>query len=169
MIIGSNMANRKDITGNKYNRLTALEFSHKGKKVNYWKCMCDCGKTTTVHINALTSGGTKSCGCLKEQSVKEFIKRATKHGLYKIAEYKVWQGMKQRCNNTNHSSYKNYGGRGIKVCDRWNSFVNFINDMGEKPAVDLSIDRIDNDGDYEPNNCRWADAITQNNNQRGRI
>jgi hypothetical protein len=85
----------------------------------------------------------------------------------KTTEYKAWGGMKDRCYNPNSHKWKYYGGRGIKVCDRWrNSFENFLDDMGLKPASNLSIDRIDNDGDYEPGNCRWADSTTQSNNQR---
>lgn len=160
-----------DLTGQIFHYLTALEVhSHDPVK---WLCRCKCGKIKTIAASALVSGETISCGCYKSERMADMnitnnpsekkyegITNYTK--VYDIPEYRVWQAMKTRCSNENINSYDRYGGRGIKVCDRWlNSFENFYRDMGSRPGESYSIDRINNDGNYEPGNCRWATAAEQ--------
>ena len=147
-------------SGEKYGRLTLLS-SFVEKQRRYWLCRCACGKEKAVLQQALKNGNTKSCGCLQKES--RFV-----HGGYYLPEYQVWCGMKRRCYRLKAGDYKDYGGRGIRVCERWrNSFPNFLEDMGSRPSANYSLDRIDVNGNYEPSNCRWASASEQNNNKRG--
>lgn len=125
-------------------------------------CVCVCGRATSVPISSLTSGNTKSCGCLLADSAKA---RSTRHGMHKTKAYWVWSAMVQRCTNPKNPGYKNYGGRGIKIDPEWLQFENFFADMGEPPPG-MSLDREDNDSVYSKNNCRWADRTTQSRNQR---
>lgn len=128
-----------------------------------WNCVCDCGNKTTVNSSHLVAGYTVSCGCLQREAV-------TRHGLSDIPEYNVWNGMIQRCTNTNDKRFSDYGGRGITVCDRWlNSIHNFIEDMGFRPSSDHSIDRKENDKGYYKDNCHWATCQEQSNNRRSNI
>ena len=154
----------QDITGVRYNRLTAVEYKGDRK----WLFRCDCGNEIILPSSRVKNGSTKSCGCLKKEKNREMVR----HGLYKHPAYQVWADMRQRCKNPNIRNYKNYGGRGIKVCDEWGDFENFCkwaDESGYVPGCGLSIDRIDVNGDYCPENCRWVTRHVQDRNKRTNI
>jgi hypothetical protein len=161
-------APRRDLTGIKFGRLTAIKpiAVIRPKGIVIWACSCECGGYTEIKLGALISGNTKSCGCITRERLRSGVNRRT-HGLTHSSEYKAWDSMRYRCANPKHKSYALYGGRGITVCDRWQvSFDNFYADMGPKPSAKHSLDRIDVNGNYEPGNCRWATWSEQRRNQR---
>jgi hypothetical protein len=171
----------KDITGKKVGRLTALSFVKRENKITYWSYQCDCGNVKTIASGDVGNayGKTNSCGCKRVETRKMNCEKIRDsrinivHGHCKRGQttrtYSTWQGMKRRCHYVNDAEYHNYGGRGIKVCDRWlNSFDNFLADMGEKP-LNLTLERIDVNGNYEPNNCKWATWTEQSFNKRNSL
>lgn len=158
------MPNFKDISGGKFNRLTAIEVFDKQRGTHRWKCLCDCGNTAIVKVSKILNESTKSCGCLNsERSKKGFF---FKHGLKKTMEYNSWTAMKDRCYNPNNNHYKSYGARGIIVCDKWkHDFMVFLSDMGKKPGKLYSIERENVNGNYEPSNCFWLANNLQGRNK----
>lgn len=161
-----------DLTGRDFGRLTVRGYEGKRGKDRYWRCVCQCGKQVVVRGRGLTApkGATKSCGCLQRERAKEtarvHLKPRTTHGKVGTPEYAAWHHMRQRCLDPNHPGYADYGGRGIRICERWDDFAAFVEDMGERPSAAHSLDRIDVNGHYEPGNCRWADHKTQQRNRR---
>lgn len=157
--------------GDKFSKLTVVSLLGVNKhKKRVWKCKCECGNYSEVISSHLLSGHSTSCGCTRlERSIRATKKSNTTHGMRHTKEYVAWSEMKQRCYNPNEPNYKNYGARGIKVCDSWlHSFENFYADMGKAPTG-FSIDRVDVDGDYCKENCRWTDNKTQQYNKRNSV
>jgi hypothetical protein len=159
-----------DLTGRRFARLTVVRFAgwDKNRRNKRWECVCDCGGSTVATTSALQKGRSRSCGCL----VREV--NSALHGKHRESswcedtpEYSAWKHMKQRCSNPNTINFHNYGGRGIRVCSQWvNDYSQFLSDVGRRPSSAHSLDRIDNDGNYEPGNVRWATPKEQANNRK---
>lgn len=170
--------NFKDLTGKKFGKLTVLNLHHKEKFFRndrkrfeskyFWLCKCDCGNEKIIEGKSIRSGRTRSCGCLNKEIIKNIATRNKKHGLKNTRLYRIWQNMKARCQIKNTENYHYYGKRGIKVCDEWkNNLLLFYEwAMNNGYQDNLTIDRIDINGNYEPANCRWVDMKTQNKNRR---
>ena len=168
------MSRKIDLTGQKFGRLLVLRcVDNTTSKAVLWECLCECGKICTVKGILLRRENTKSCGCLRREIMRQVAAtRNLRHGEgsngKETPEYRAWSNMLSRCNNNKHQLFGDYGGRGVKVCERWHVYENFIFDMGRRPSRKHSLDRIDNNKNYMPENCRWATMVQQNNNQRPR-
>ncbi len=157
-----NTNRRIDLTGKRFGRLLVISPDQVVNRFLSWLCVCDCGNKKSIIGQHLRNGTTVSCGCFHRERVGD---QHRVHGGCRWPEYRVWKVMRQRCNLKTSISYPMYGGRGIRVCKRWNKFENFIADMGRRPGPKYSIDRINTNGNYEPSNCRWATDIQQARNR----
>lgn len=165
------MTIKENLTGAKFGRLTVLCRDDADRRIVRWICLCDCGNKKSIRGDHLKRGETVSCGCYSREVASKKREGKTQWR-YRSPEYNAWFHMIARCENPSASRFYCYGARGIKVCERWRGekgFLNFINDMGARPGEKYSLDRINNDGNYEPSNCKWSTVVEQANNKSNNI
>lgn len=153
------------MVGQRFERLTVVRRGESKTTAAFWVCICDCGSESVVRGVYLRTGRTKSCGCLHRESITAI---QTTHGMFGSGTYRSWVAMRNRCYQKSNISYGNYGGRGIRVCGRWDLFENFYADMGDRPAG-MTLDRKRVNEDYGPTNCKWSTRLEQNNNKRNNV
>jgi len=158
---------RLDLTGQRFGKIVALKVVriHLPRQLAIWRFRCQCGRTFETQPYNVVSGHTKSCGCWQKEHPARMTHGETRHGKT-TPEHGIWKAMHARCRNPHVKGFENYGGRGIRVCQRWRKFANFLADMGRRPGKHLSLDRMNNDGNYTPKNCRWATRKQQIANRR---
>ena len=163
------MSTAKNLVGDRFGRVVVLERAGADKHNRaLWLCQCDCGNTCIVATNRLTNGTTKSCGCYAKELFQENSKKPV-HGMYKSRPFSIWHSMKQRCLNPNCEQFEYYGGKGVKVCEKWMTFTGFWEDMKNGYSDELTLDRIDGNGNYERSNCRWATRQEQSENKSSNV